>query len=135
MQLNPYLNFNGQCKEAFEFYAQCLGGKITRMLTYADTPMKDHVPAGTAVKIVHARLVVGEEVLMGSDAMEKYETPQGFSVTINVEDTAEAERVFAALAEGGNMGMPIQETFWAKRFGIVVDRFGTPWMVNCEKVP
>jgi PhnB protein len=82
---------------------------------------------------MHVRLEVGDSVLMGSDAPpDRYKPPQGFSVNIAVEKPEEAERIFHALAEGGNVGMPLQQTFWAARFGMVVDRFGIPWMVNCE---
>jgi PhnB protein len=133
MQLNTYLVFNGRCEEAFKFYEQCLGGKIAAMFTHAGTPAAEHVPPEWLDKIMHVRLEVGESILMGSDAPpDRYKPPQGFSVNIAVEKPAEAERIFHALAEGGNVGMPLQQTFWAARFGMVVDRFGIPWMVNCE---
>jgi PhnB protein len=134
MQLNPYLTFNGQCEAAFKFYEQCLGGKIVAMLPHAGTPAEEHVPAEWRNKIMHARLLVGDDVLMGSDAPpDRYEGSKGFSVTLGVDNPAEAERVFNALAEKGTVQMPIQETFWAVRFGMLVDRFGIPWMINCEK--
>ena len=134
MRSNPYLLFNGQCETAFKFYAQCLGGKIEMMLTHAGTPAETQVPAEWRDKILHARLTVGEDVLMGSDAPPgRYEAPKGFSVNLQVKDPAEAERVFHALAKDGAVQMPIQQTFWAARFGMVVDRFGIPWMVNCEQ--
>jgi PhnB protein len=134
MQLNPYLTFNGQCEAAFKFYEQCLGGKIVAMLPHAGTPAEEHVPAEWRNKIMHARLTVGDDVLMGSDAPpDRYEGSKGFSVTLGVDNPAEAERVFNALAEKGTVQMPIQETFWAARFGMLVDRFGIPWMINCEK--
>lgn len=133
MQLTTYLNFNGQCEAAFKFYEQCLGGEIEEMFTHRETPAAEHVPEEWQDKIMHARLVVGDAVLMGSDAPpEHYEEATGFSVSIQIDDPGEAERVFQALAEGGEVRMPIQETFWAARFGMVTDRFGTPWMVNCE---
>ena len=132
MQLNPYLFFNGQCEVAFKFYAQLLGGKIDGMLTHAGTPAEQQVPAEWRDKIMHARLIVGDQVLMGSDAPPgRYEQPKGFSVSVHPKDPAEAERIFQALAENGSVQMPIQKTFWAARFGMVVDRFGIPWMVNC----
>lgn len=134
MQLNPYLSFNGQCEAAFKFYAQCLGGKIAMKLTYGETPMADQTPPGWRDKIAHMRLVVGDKILMGSDTPpERYEETKGIFVTLGVDDPAEAERIFHALAENGTVRMPIQETFWALRFGMFVDRFGTPWMINCEK--
>ncbi|HTE18073.1 MAG TPA: VOC family protein [Armatimonadota bacterium] len=134
MQLTPYLIFNGQCRSAFEFYEQLLGGKIVMMSTFGETPAADHVSPEVRDRIIHARLVVGEAVLMGSDSPpEHFEEQKGMSVSLNVEEPAEAERIFHALAEGGSVRMPIGETFWAVRFGMLTDRFGTPWMINCEK--
>lgn len=133
MRLNPYLVFNGECEAALTFYAECLGGKIEAMLPHAGTPAEAHVPAEWRDKILHARMSIGDDVLMASDAPPgRYEQPKGFSVTLQITDPAEAERVFHRLAEGGTVQMPIQQTFWAARFGMVVDRFGTPWMVNCQ---
>lgn len=135
MELNPYLNFNGQCAAAFKFYEQCLGGKIVFMQTFGESPMKEHVPAGAHDKIVHARLVVGDKVLMGSDAPPgaPYAAPQGMQVVIGVASPAEAERLFNALVENGKVTMPFQKTFWSSGFGMLVDRFGIPWMVNTEQ--
>jgi PhnB protein len=134
MQLNPYLTFNGQCEAAFKFYEQCLGGKIEAMMPHAGTPAEEHVPVEWRNKILHARLAVGDAVLMGSDAPpERYEKPRGFSVSLQINEPVQAERAFHALAEGGAVQMPIQPTFWAARFGMLVDRFGTPWMINCDK--
>jgi PhnB protein len=134
MQLNPYLSFNGQCEAAFKFYERCLGGKIVAMMTYGGSPMEQHTPAEWRNKVMHARLTVDDNVLMGSDAPpERYEGAKGISVTINIDNPADAERIFHALAENGAVQMPIQETFWARRFGMLIDQFGTPWMVNCEK--
>jgi PhnB protein len=136
METNTYLMFNGQCETAFKFYEQCLGGKITLMQTHGDSPMAEHVSPEWRDKIIHARLTLGDNVLMGSDVPpEHYAKPQGFSVALHTTDTAEAERVFHALAENGTVQMPIQETFWAHRFGMLVDQFGFPWMVNHEKTP
>lgn len=134
MQLNPYLLFNGQCEAAFKFYEKVLGGKIEAMLPHEGTPAAEHVPPEWRKKILHARLSVGDEVLMGSDAPpDRYEAMKGFSVTIGVNDPNEAERIFHALAEKGSVRMPIEKTFWAERFGMLVDQFGTPWMINCEQ--
>lgn len=136
MQIVAYLTFNGQCEEAFKFYADCLGGKIEAMLPHAGTPAEGHVPAEWADKIMHARLSVDGALLMGSDApptgMGGYQHPQGFSVALQIKDPAQADRVFQALAEKGAVLMPIQQTFWAIRFGMLTDRFGIPWMVNCQ---
>ncbi len=134
MQLNPHLHFNGQCEDAFKFYQQCLGGNIQTMMTYGDTPMADQVPSEWREKIIHATLIVGETALMGADVPpDQYEKPGGFSVAIQLNDPAEAERIFRELSESGTVTMPLQQTFWAARFGMVVDRFGIPWMVNCER--
>jgi PhnB protein len=134
MQLNPYLTFNGQCEAAFKFYEQCLGGKIEEMIPFGKTPAAEHVPPEWRDKIMHARLTVGDEALMGSDAPpDRYEEPKGFSVALQIKDPGGAERIFHALAENGTVRMPIQQTFWAVRFGMLVDRFGMPWMVNCAQ--
>jgi len=134
MQLNPYLMFGGQCEAAFKFYAQVLGGKIVAMITHAGSPAESSVPAEWGPKIMHARLIVGDQVLMGSDAPPAhFKQPQGFSVSIGIEKPEDAERIFHALAENGTVIMPIQKTFWAIRFGMLVDRFGIPWMINCEE--
>ena len=134
MQLHPYLLFNGRCEEAFTFYAECLRGRIEAMIPHAGSPAEQHVPPEWRSKILHARLSVGEQVLMASDAPPgRFEKPQGFSVSISVTDPAEAERIFRALAENGTITMPMEQTFWAARFGMCVDRFGIPWMVNCEQ--
>jgi len=137
MQLNPYLTFDGRCEDAFKFYAKVLGGEIVAMIRHEGTPAETHVPADWRNKIMHARLIVDGEVLMGSDAPPDRSdgAMKGFSVTLSIDQPAEADRVFAALADKGAVRMPIQETFWAQRFGMLTDQFGTPWMVNCEKKP
>ena len=132
MRLNPHLNFNGQCEVAFKFYEQCLGGNIQTMMTWGESPMADQVPSEWRDRIIHATLIVGDTALGGGDAPpESYEEPRGFAITIQINDPAEAERIFHALAENGKVTMPLQQTFWAARFGMLVDRFGIPWMVNC----
>ena len=132
MQLNPMLNFNGQCEAAFKFYEQCLGGKIQTMMTWGESPMADQVPSEWRDRIIHATLIVGDSALMGGDAPpDRYEEPRGFSVAIQIDDPAEAERIFHALSESGTVTMPLQQTFWATRFGMLVDKLGIPWMVNC----
>ncbi len=134
MQLNPYLMFNGTCEAAFKFYEQALGAKIEAMMAHEGSPMEQHVPPEWRKKIMHARLSIGDKVLMGSDCPpDRFEPMKGFTVTLGVDDPAEAERIFDALSPGATIGMPIQETFWARRFGMLVDKFGTPWMINCEK--
>jgi PhnB protein len=134
MQLNPYLFFNGRCEEAFTFYARVLGGKIVAMMRHAGTPAAEHTPPEWLDKIIHARLNVDGVFLMGSDAPPgRYEESQGYTVTLGIPVPADAERVFNALAKGGTVRMPLEETFWAARFGMLVDQFGIPWMINCEK--
>lgn len=134
MSINPYLTFNGNCEAAFKFYERVLGGKIEAMMPHAGTPAEGHVPPEWNSKIMHARLNIDGDLLMGSDAPPQHQEPmKGFSVSLQVKEPKEAERVFKALSEGGTVKMPIEETFWATRFGMLVDRFGTPWMVNCDK--
>jgi len=134
MQLNPYLLFSGQCEAAFKFYAELLGGKIVAMITHAGTPAENQVPPEWRAKIIHARMIIGDQLLMGSDAPPgHFQQPQGFSVSLMVDDAEDAERIFHTLAENGTVRMPIQKTFWAIRFGMLVDRFGIPWMINCEE--
>jgi PhnB protein len=136
VQFTPYLNFNGDCEAAFRFYERVLGGKIESMITHGESPIADQVPATWHKRILHARLVVGDAVLMASDTPpDHYEKPAGLYVTISVDDPGEADRIFYALAENGTVTMPIEKTFWAARFGMLIDRFGTPWMINCEGRP
>jgi PhnB protein len=124
------LTFNGECDAAFALYEQCLGGKVTFRLTWGESPMADQAPADWRDKIVHATLTVGGTALSGADVLA-YQRPQGFQVQLNLDDVAAAERIFALLADGGEITVPLQQTFWAQRFGAVVDRFGIPWGINC----
>ncbi|MEG4963945.1 MULTISPECIES: VOC family protein [unclassified Microcoleus] len=133
MQSNIYLFFDGECQAAFKFYEQCLGGKIDGMMTYGDAPMSEEIPSEQRDRIMHANLTVGAMVLMGSDTPpDGFKKPQGFSVNLQFDDLVEAERIFLKLAENGTVKMPFQETFWSTRFGMLVDRFGTPWMINVQ---
>jgi PhnB protein len=132
MEVTPYLNFPGNCREAFQFYEKNLGGKIEVLQTHGETPMKDQVPADWQNRVMHAQLDLGGALLFGADSPpDQYEKPQGLSIALAVHDPGDAERKFKALAEGGTVTMPMQQTFWAQRFGMVTDRFGVPWMVNC----
>ncbi len=134
MKIDPYLMFDGCCEEAFRFYERVLPGTIEMMMTYGEAPEDCPSSPDMRDKIMHTSLLVAGQRLMGSDSPPQYrQKPQGFSVSIAVEDAAEAERIFNALAEGGEVTMPLGETFWAIRFGMLVDRFGTPWMVNCSR--
>lgn len=128
----PYLMFNGNCREAFEYYADCLGGNIKAMLSFKEMPDQSEVNPDMADYIMHACLQIGKLEIMGSDDPNDYQVPQGFHVQLTFNEPEKAEDAFAQLAGGGNITMPMSETFWAERFGMLVDRFGIPWMVNCE---
>lgn len=134
MQWHPYLFFDGNCEEAFNFYAQTLGGKIVRLSHYGDAPSGSGTPTTESrSRVMHARLEAGAQVLMGSDACPpqyEYEGAKGFSVSLDLDSAAEAERIFKALSQGGAVQMPLDKTFWAERFGMLVDRFNIPWFVN-----
>jgi PhnB protein len=133
MQMTPYLSFKGDCEAAFTLYARSFGGEIGPMFRYGGSPMADQVPADWADRIMHGSLTVGGQVLMGADAApDTYEPPTGFSMSLHTNSAADAERVFHDLADGGAILMPLEQTFWAERFGIVVDRFGIKWSINCE---
>ncbi|WP_396625921.1 VOC family protein [Luteitalea sp.] len=132
MQINPYVIFNGQCREAFSTYAQCLGGDVT-FSTYGEMPGGVQQPGQSPDHIMHARLEAHGAVLLGSDGPGGDGPKDAVWVSVTLHDTGEAERIFAALAEGGHVVMPLAETFWAPRFGMLKDRFGLSWMINCER--
>ena len=131
-QLDAYLIFDGNCADAMRFYERTLGGKLEIMMTHAESPMAAQTPPGSADRILHARLVIDGRLLMASDSMvgQPYPGMNGFSVSLMYPKAADAKRVFDALAKGGKVTMPLQKTFWVEAFGMLVDRFGTPWMVN-----
>jgi PhnB protein len=130
MAASAHLSYSGQCREAFNLYAQLFGGEL-KMLAYGDTPMANAVPAEWSEKIVHGTLSFDGCELAGSDVQSgHYRRPQGFSVLVDVDGVEKARRIFAALAEGGSVAMPIQETFWSPAFGVLTDRFGIPWEIN-----
>ena len=132
MQVSPYLHFNGNCEAAFKFYEKVLGAKIVMMLTHEGAPADMPTPPEWKKKIMHARISIDGEIIMGSDAPPAhFHKPQGFSVSLSVADPAEAERKFTALCEGGSVHMPFGKTFFSKGFGMGADQFGIPWMVNC----
>jgi PhnB protein len=130
-EINAYLTFDGNCAEAMRFYESTLGGKLS-LMTAAESPMASKVPPDAANRVVHAHLSADGGILMASDSMggQPYERMQGFSVSLQYPTAAEARRVFDALAAGGRVVMPMEKTFWSEGFGMLVDRFGTPWMVN-----
>ncbi|RTR02897.1 VOC family protein [Halomonas nitroreducens] len=134
MTMTPYLMLDGCCESAFRFYADCLGGRIGALMRYAEAPPDAQLPHADPERVMHVRLEVADWVLMGSDTPAGGTAPAG-GVWLNlaVESPERAEAVFAALGQAGEVQMPLQETFWAERFGMLVDRFGIPWMVSCEK--
>ncbi|HSB22665.1 MAG TPA: VOC family protein [Burkholderiaceae bacterium] len=134
----PYLAFNGNCAEAVRFYERALGGKLEVLMSGADSPMAAQMPKEFADRIMHARLVLpGGGVLYAGDAPANmpYEGIKGVSITLNYDTAAQAGKVFDALAAGGTVTMAMQPAFWAKAWGMLVDRFGTPWIVNGELLP
>jgi PhnB protein len=137
MQIASYLFFKDNAAQAFDFYAKCLGGTVTMKVTVGEMPGNENVPPEARDQIAHVRLEAGNAVLMGSDwcgpTPEPYPGIQGNAVSVTVDTSDEAERVFQALSDGGKVTMPISETSWALRFGMFTDRFGAKWMVNCNR--
>ena len=132
MQVNPYLFYDGNCEEALKYYQKVLGARIEAMLPYEGGPAEMPIPADYKKKIMHARLTIDGEVLMASDAAPgHFQKPQGYAVSLQVEDPTDAERRFKALADGGSVNMPFGKTFFSRGFGMGTDQFGIPWMVNC----
>ena len=144
MQFAPYLNFDGNCAEAFAFYAKLFGGTIVHQSTFGEVPVSEDMPplpASASSRIMHVHLQIKEQALMGSDSFPVapgqdpaicggYQKPQGLWVSIQAADVAQGKRLFDALAQGGQTAMPFGATFWSPGFGMTTDRFGTPWMVN-----
>lgn len=134
MKLNVYLNFPGTCKEAMTFYRDVLNGDLVSMETYKGSPAEEMAGPDWADKIMHSTLSFANMDLMGSDVgPDRFIEPQGYNISVAVDSVAEAERVFGALAKGGAVVMPLEETFWAARFGMLTDRYGISWMVNCNQ--
>jgi PhnB protein len=132
MQIEPYLSFNGECEEALGYYEKVLGAKTTFKMRYKEAPEMPGPPE-TAEKIMHASFEVEGSKLMAADAPAKFYTkPGGITISIGLKDAARAEQIFNALAAGGEVKMALQKTFWASAFGMLIDKFGIPWMINCE---
>lgn len=133
MHVQPYLFFEGRCEEALDFYARTLGAEVRRILRFKDSPdpcPEGAIPPGSENKVMHAEVQVGDSVLLASDGCcSGTSNIQGFGLTLTVKDAAEADRVYAALGDGGRVVMPIGQTFFSPRFGMVADRFGVTWMV------
>jgi PhnB protein len=132
MKMHAYLMFDGQCEAAFNRYAEVFGGKL-EMMRYADSPEDMEVPAEYQQRVMHVCLTVGEQLLMASDNLPQYpyEGIKGCSVSLQVDNVPEAERLYEALSAGGSVQMELQATFWATRFAMLTDRFGVSWMINC----
>jgi PhnB protein len=132
MKMNPYLTFSGQARQALEFYRDVLNGEITQIMTYGESPMAAEIPAEGHDSVMHSQLEAGDVTLMAADGPPNSAAAGNVSIALHIEDIAEAERIFAALAEGdgAEVSMPLQETFWAKRFGMLVDQYGVPWLIN-----
>ncbi|MDK2125704.1 VOC family protein [Parachitinimonas caeni] len=133
MQVQPYLIFNGRCAEAIEFYKKAVDAQILFQMQYKDAPDQAHVPPGSGEKMMHVSFKIGESVLMAADGQEDAPAAmEGCSLSISVETTTDADRVFQALAAGGTITMPLTKTFWSEAFGMLVDKFGISWMINVE---
>jgi len=132
--MQAYLTFNGNCAEAFDFYGKCLGGKTTFSMTWGDSPMGEQMPAAAKGKLMHALFEARGHKIMGSDAPPQmpFEGYKGFSLAVYAASADEGKSLFNALSAGGKATMPYAPTFWAAGFGMLVDKFGVPWMVNCE---
>lgn len=134
MKLHPYLAFHGQCSAAFDFYAQALGGTINEKHCYAGSPMAEHAGPDWADKVMHMSLTFNGQTLLGCDSLEPHTGFHGISLVLQVDSAEAAERAFAAISPNATIRMPIQKTFWAERFGMLIDQFGVNWSVNCDAV-
>jgi PhnB protein len=131
MHISPHLTFDGQCRDAFQLYHRILGGTIATMLTYGESPMASQIDSRWHERIVHATLRLGDVELTGTDLLpHDYRRPEGFFVTLTLESATQAEDIFNALAEDGEVRLPFRPTFWSPGFGVLVDRFGVPWELN-----
>ena len=135
MKMSPYLSFKGDCEAAFTFYEQHLGAQLGPIFRYGGSPAAAQAPPDWSDKVMHGSVTVGGVLLMGADVVtDQYQAPKGFSLSLQIPRVVDAERVFHELAKGGEVMMHLEKTFWAERFGMVVDRFGVPWLINCEGV-
>jgi PhnB protein len=130
MQVEPYLFFEGRCEEALGFYRRALGAEVTALMRYKESPDPDMCPPGAEDKVMHATVRIGDTTIMASDGMSSGNLAfQGFSLSLSLTDKDEAQRLFTALSDGGQVQMPLAETFWSPLFGMVADRFGVSWMI------
>ncbi len=137
MHVTPYLFFNGNCREAMAFYARTLGGEVAVLFTVGEAPPDAKMPGMPDDSVMHALVVAGGVTLMASDACppQDYQPPHGMTVSLHPDSLEAAERIYAALAEGAQVQMPLGETFWSKGFAMLTDRYGTPWMINVQADP
>lgn len=134
MKTQIHLNFGGNCAEALKFYEEALDAKRLFSMTWGESPQAADAPKGWDKKIMHAMVRIGDAEVMAADSPPSHQQPMaGFSMSLSVDEPEEAERLFNLLSDGAKVTMPLQETFWAQNFGMLIDRFGTPWMVNCGK--
>jgi PhnB protein len=133
--VQPYLFFDGRCEEALEFYRKAIGAEVAMLMRFKDSPDPNHCgPAGSENKVMHASFKIGDSTVMASDGRcAGKEQFQGFALTISVPSVADADPIFAALSEGGQVVMPLTKTFYSPRFGMVTDRFGVMWMIIVEQ--
>jgi PhnB protein len=133
MRLVPYLSFNGNCEEALNFYKKNLNGKILAIQRFGDAPM--NVPLAMKKKVLHSSLQFGDNIIMASDSIPKNKIKQGngMHLSIDVKDVKTINAVFKKMSAGGKVTMPLQDTFWGARFGMLVDKYGISWMFNCDK--
>ena len=135
MKLIPHITFDGNCKEAFEFYRDLMSGSLT-MTTFGESPAADHVPKEWRDRIVHATLTLEESKIAGADVSpDEYKRAEGFFLLLEPEDPREAERLFLALSENGDVQIPLKEMFWSICYGSLIDKFGTPWEISCVETP
>jgi len=133
MQVQPYLNFGGRFDEAMAFYGKVMGAKVTFVMRYKDAPPEHNISPEWADKVMHANIDFGDSQIMASDGQQGHKPNfDGFSLSVGAVSAEEGKRIFEALAEGGQVMLPYQKTFWAEGFGMLIDRFGLGWMVNCE---
>jgi PhnB protein len=135
MQTTPYINFQGKCREAMEFYRDLLRGEITQIFSYGESPMAGEMPEASHDSIMHSELVAGDAVIMGADGPpQEGKGASNVSIALSIDDVDEAERIFKGLSDGGTIGMEFQQTFWVERFGMCVDRYGIGWLINGGKL-
>ena len=136
MKLYTYLNYGGNCRQAFEFYAEHLGGKIASVVTHGEQPQASEVPPELRSAVLHARMEIGETILLGADIPpERFQPMRSAYLTLMLDSVDDAERKYAVLSDGGQIFMPMEETFFARRFAMLRDRFGTSWMLLHERAP